>query len=246
MLDYNFAPSMAQKTKLKRRKCMEKKIHPIKTKAQTFILESLDIDDEKEERLDGKILYDVLRLQGKIPIYYYFRTQSELVNFAKIFRDSGYRYLHLSCHGNNKQLYFTFGPCDYQIFADIFKNKLNNRRLFIAGCSLGNIRFAQKVFDKNPKMYSITAPIKNVFFSQTASFWPAFYFMMHAYDSTKMKTSRLSFVFTKLTEIFEMPLVHYHKNIETSKIDKIMFDGKNTTPSYEITKDKQEKAIKRI
>jgi len=35
------------------------------TKAETFILESLDHEDELATRLDGKVLYDVLKLQGK-------------------------------------------------------------------------------------------------------------------------------------------------------------------------------------
>lgn len=77
------------------------------TKAETFILESLSEDDEANSRLDGKVLYEVLRLQGKKPIYYYFRTQTELIRFAEIFRNSGYRYLHLSCHGNETHLQYT-------------------------------------------------------------------------------------------------------------------------------------------
>ena len=55
------------------------------TKAETFILESLSEDDELNQRLDGKVLYEVLRLQGKKPVYYYFRTQTELIRFSDIF-----------------------------------------------------------------------------------------------------------------------------------------------------------------
>ena len=61
------------------------------TQPETFILESLSIDDEKNQRMDGKVLYEVLRLQGKNPIYYYFRTQVELIKFSDVFRQSGYR-----------------------------------------------------------------------------------------------------------------------------------------------------------
>jgi hypothetical protein len=128
---------------------MKKKIPPTQiTQPETFILESLSPDDEENQRLDGKVLYEVLRLQGKKPIYYYFRTQTELVRFADIFRESGYRYLHLSCHGDEQRLEFTFGQTDYQNFANIFEKKLNNRRLFISGCSLGNSEFANALFSK--------------------------------------------------------------------------------------------------
>lgn len=194
------------------------------TQPETFILESLSQDDEAHQRLDGKVLYEVLRLQGKNPIYYYFRTQTELVRFADIFRQSGYRYLHLSCHGDETQLAFTFGQTDYQTFASIFEKKLNNRRLFISGCSLGNSDFANALFAKNGGMYSVTAPTKKVFFSQTTSFWPAFYYMMHAWDSTAMKQDRLRPVLERLTEIFEMPLAHYRKNTaKKGAVDEMLF-----------------------
>lgn len=200
-------------------------IPPIQiTQPETFILESLSPDDEANQRLDGKVLYEVLRLQGKKPIYYYFRTQTELVRFADIFRQSGYRYLHLSCHGDDKKLEFTFGQTDYETFASIFEKKLNNRRLFISGCNLGNLNFAETLFAKSGGMYSVTAPTKKVFFSQTTSFWPAFYYMMHAWDSSAMKKERLQPVLERLAEIFEMPLAHYFKN--TSKngaVDELLF-----------------------
>jgi hypothetical protein len=182
------------------------------TKPETFILESLSEDDEKDQRLDGKVLYEVLRLQGKKPIYFYFRTQTELIRFAEIFHKSEYRYLHLSCHGNDTHLQFTFGQTDYETFANIFEDKLNNRRLFISGCSLGNFDFAKAVFAKSGGLYSVTAPTRKVFFSQTTSFWPAFYYMMHAWDNSTMKKKRLQDVLARLAQIFEMPMAHYFKN----------------------------------
>ena len=182
------------------------------TKPETFILESLEHEDEKESRLDGKILYEVLKLHGKKPLYYYFRTQRELIEFAKIFRESGYRYLHLSCHGNEDLVQYTFGHSDYKGFANIFDKKLHNRRLFVSGCNLGNMNFASEIFSTNGGMYSITAPTKKVYFHQSVSFWSAFYYMMHAWDSSMMKKQRLSQVLTQLATIFEMPLAHYFRD----------------------------------
>ena len=194
------------------------------TKPETFILESLSEDDEGAQRLDGKVLYEVLRLQGKKPIYYYFRTQTELIRFAEIFQQSGYRYLHLSCHGNDTHLQFTFGQSDYAMFAQIFEGKLNNRRLFISGCSLGNFEFAKAVFAKSTGMYSVTAPTRKVFFSQTTAFWPAFYYMMHAWDTSAMKKKRLQDVLARLAQVFEMPMAHYFRNAgKQSAVDEQLF-----------------------
>ncbi|MBD9405612.1 hypothetical protein IB236_09720 [Acidovorax sp. ACV02] len=196
------------------------------TQPETFILESLNVDDESNQRMDGRVLYEVLRLQGKNPIYYYFRTQVELIKFAEIFRASGYRYLHLSCHGDEQVLQFTFGQTTYADFGAIFEKKLNNRRLFISGCSLGNEAFAKAVFEKSGGMYSVTAPTRKVFFSQTSSFWPAFYYMMHAWDTEAMKRERLSQVLERLTEVFEMPMAHFFRNTgKKGAVDCRQFGG---------------------
>jgi hypothetical protein len=64
-------------------------------------------------------------------------------------------------------------------------------------------------------MYSVTAPVKKVYFDQSISFWSAFYYMMHAWDSSAMKKKRLTQVLNQLSTIFEMPLAHYFRN--TSK-----------------------------
>jgi hypothetical protein len=182
------------------------------TTPETFILESLDHEDELATRLDGKLLYEVLKLQGKNPRYYYFRTQRELLEFSTIFRESGYRYLHLSCHGSDEIVRYTFGESNYSDFAKIFEKKLHNRRLFISGCNLGNMNFAKEIFGKNGGMYSITAPTKKVFFDQSISFWSTFYYMMHAWDSSAMKKKRLNQVLTQLATLFEMPLAHYFRD----------------------------------
>ena len=197
------------------------------TKPETFILESLGHEDELATRLDGKVLYDVLKLQGKKPLYYYFRTQRELIEFAKIFRESGYRYLHLSCHGNEEILRYTFGESTYADFANIFDKKLNNRRLFVSGCNLGNINLAKEIFNKNGGMYSLTAPTKKVYFDQSISFWSAFYYMMHAWDTSAMKKKRLNQVFTQLSTIFEMPLAHYYRDTgQAAKVVEQIYTAK--------------------
>lgn len=62
-----------------------------------FIIESQDFDDEDKERLEGKFLSHILRLGDKNPKYYYIRTKKEFRKVLKRFKDSNYRYLHLSC-----------------------------------------------------------------------------------------------------------------------------------------------------
>lgn len=137
------------------------------TKPHFFIIESLNFDDEREERFDGKFLYNYLKMLGKEPKYYYIRTKKELERVAEFFRESGYRYLYLSCHGNENHLFTTCEDISFIDFAEIFKKKLEHRRIFISGCSLGRLEFAQSLYSTNGGMYTMTAPLKKVTFQQS-------------------------------------------------------------------------------
>ena len=48
------------------------------SKPEVFIVESVDLDDEVEDRLEGKMLTEMLRLGGKKPLYFYVRRKREL------------------------------------------------------------------------------------------------------------------------------------------------------------------------
>lgn len=182
---------------------------------ETFILESLTLEDERENRRDGFLLHEILKLHGKKPQYFYFRTEKEFHELINEFYKSKYRYLHLSCHGSQNTISYTMGSSTFERFAELTANKLNNRRLFVSGCNIGTKELADAVFKKNGGMYSITAPKEKVFFDQSISFWSAFYYMMYAWDSSTMKKKRLEKVLRQLSIIFEMPLSHFYK--DTSK-----------------------------
>jgi hypothetical protein len=74
------------------------------TVPEVFIIESLELADEAKERREGAVLAAVLKMCGKNPLYYYIRTQAELELMAGEFEKSGYRYLHISCHGGGTSL----------------------------------------------------------------------------------------------------------------------------------------------
>jgi hypothetical protein len=181
------------------------------TTPETFILESLTLADEASERRDGKLLFEQLRLQGRNPRYYYFRTAEELRHLAVEYRNSGYRYLHLSCHGNETTLQFTFGAMSFAEFAQTFEKRIDNRRLFISGCSLGNRSFADTVYATNGGMYSIIAPTTAVRFDQSAVFWTSFYYLMHSVDEESMKWPQVEEALRRLSELFEVSVAFFRK-----------------------------------
>ncbi len=183
-----------------------------KTKPHFFIIESLNMEDENEEQYEGRFLYHYLKILGKNPKYYYIRSRRELIQVSNIFKNIGYRYIYLSCHGSENAIYTTFDEIKFEDFASIFKEKLDHRRLFISGCSVGKQELAEHLFSKNDKMYSVTAPKKKVFFKQTLPFWTAFYYLMESIDSKSMKAVALYPFLQICANIFNIDIIHFYKS----------------------------------
>ncbi|MGJ0482923.1 MAG: hypothetical protein ACR65R_00135 [Methylomicrobium sp.] len=185
------------------------------TVPEVFIIESLELTDEAKERREGAVLAAVLKMCGKNPLYYYIRTRSELDLMAREFENSGYRYLHISCHGGNTSLETTIDSITYQDFAMIFEGKLNRRRLFVSACSAGNELFAELVGAKNPEMFSVAAPAKDIRFDHAVAFWSAFYVRLFSSNSSSMNSDRITMAFKALANLFGVP-THWTKRNESS------------------------------
>jgi hypothetical protein len=55
------------------------------TQAEVFIIESLDFDDKRNHRFEGRIISDILALSGKQCEYRYIRTKREFKEVLKQF-----------------------------------------------------------------------------------------------------------------------------------------------------------------
>ncbi len=178
--------------------------------AEVFIIESLTLRDETKQRHEGAVLASVLRMCGKKPMYYYIRTKAELVHLADEFDASGYRYLHLSCHGNDESLDTTLDSITYAEFATIFKDRLKGRRLFVSACSAGNQLFAETVGGKNSELISVAAPSEDIDFDDAVAFWSSFYVRTFKQNSKSMNSSRVADSLKSLAVFFKAP-IHFSK-----------------------------------
>ncbi|MDY0259461.1 MAG: hypothetical protein RBR41_07315 [Desulfovibrio sp.] len=183
-----------------------------KTIPQFFIIESLTLADEKAERFEGKFLYNYLKILGKNPIYFYIRSKCELEKISSIFREKGYRYLFLSCHGDASSIHTSFDEVKFEEFASIFERKLEHRRLFVSGCSVGQQNFAEALFEKNGGMYSLTAPKNDVRFTQTLPFWSSFFYLMESVDSNSMKGAAIYPSLQLCSNMFDISMTHFFKS----------------------------------
>src|ERR1700688_2947072 len=99
---------------------------------EIFIIESLDFKDERAGRLEGRIISEILALSGKKCEYCYIRTKRELKALLEQFASSSYRYLHLSCHGNDGSMFTTLDPIQFSELGRLIRTYLRKRRLFVS------------------------------------------------------------------------------------------------------------------
>ncbi len=157
------------------------------TKPEVFIIESLNFSEETDYR-EGEIIYRSLRMSGKKPRYHYIRTCDEFEHFIGDFEDSGYRYLHISCHGNRNGLSTTLNDLPRDEFVEIVAPVLDDRRLFLSTCLATTRVLANGVFSKG-NCNSVAGPAKSIDFDDSAILWTSFYHLMFKANAKLMKRS---------------------------------------------------------
>ncbi|MEN5149129.1 hypothetical protein [Pseudomonas orientalis] len=158
-----------------------------KTIADVFIVESLRMADERDHRYEGRRLADILRMAGKKPKYFYYEEKSELPHLLKIFKESKYRFFHMSAHASLDKIYTNKDFFTYPEFAQMCKGYLKERRAFFSACELGNEIFTFCLSGTNKGMHSIVAPAEEIQFDHAAAIWSAFYVSVFAANSQSMR-----------------------------------------------------------
>jgi len=178
------------------------------TVPEVFILESLKFDDEADDKYEGKIISNILHLNGKDSKYYYIRTRRELEEVIGIFRVSQYRYLHLSCHGSSQSMATTLDTISFEQLGQILKPHLHNKRLFISACEMVNKELAKAIIPDSG-CYSIIGPSEPVAFSDAAILWASFYHLIFNYDSEAIKREGIIKYCQRIVNLFGVPLNYY-------------------------------------
>ena len=178
------------------------------TEPEVFIIESLRFDDEQEENFEGYIISQILHLRGKKSMYYYIRTRRELEKVLELFDESNYRYLHLSCHGNEKTIWTTLDPIRFSEFGKLVRPYLRRKRLFISACSVVNDYLARKVIPSSG-CYSIIGPNKRIDFDVAAIMWASFYQLVFNEDPNKITREDIKSTLQKVVDCFGEPLIYF-------------------------------------
>ncbi|MEK7404944.1 MAG: hypothetical protein AAB225_07535 [Acidobacteriota bacterium] len=186
------------------------------SQAEVFIIESLDFEDEKAQRFEGRIISDILAMSGKTCAYYYIRTKRELAAILKQFSSSKYRYLHLSCHGGGNCLHTTLDRIPFSEFGEMTAPHLDKRRLFISACSVATRTFADQVMP-GTGCYSILGPAEEIYFSDAAVLWASFYHVMFRADSTAMRYDAIKAKAQEVANMYRVRLTLFDHHSTGSK-----------------------------
>ncbi|WP_295792274.1 hypothetical protein [Mucilaginibacter sp.] len=178
-----------------------------------YIIESLDIDDENGPR-EGKIIADILEMSGIENQYFYVRTKDELVYFIDKFVESEFRFLHLSCHGNEHGIATTLDNISNEELKNILKGKLKFRRLFLSACAAVNPNLACSLFPSS-QCNSIVGPSQAVFMDEIAIFWASFYHLMFKNNPSAMKKIDLISTLDSLAKLYVIPIKYFKKKLGT-------------------------------
>ena len=159
------------------------------SKADVYIIESLNFDEEEKYR-EGEMIYRSLRMSGKEPIYNYVRTVAELEHFVEEFEASGYRYLHISCHGSRSGVSTTLESITTDDFAEIVGPSLDGKRLFLSTCQASTPAMARAVFSQG-NCTSLAGPVNKICFDDSVILWTSFYHLMFKANAKAMKRSQI-------------------------------------------------------
>ena len=178
------------------------------SKYGVFIIESMDSFNEINKKLDGYTLKKILDLCDIPCVYRYIRTKLELEKIIQEFEESGYRFLHLSCHANNEGIALTYEDVNFHELDLIIGDYLYHRRLFLSACKVAVFELAEHFIPKY-HCFSIIGTPDTIDYDKAAIFWSSFYYLMYSNDQTQMVQADILPTLLKVSETFNVNLNYF-------------------------------------
>lgn len=173
-----------------------------------FIIESMDLENERHGKLDGQALKTILDLCDIPNEYYYIRTTLELEHLMEEFVNSNFQFLHLACHGNAEELCLTLESIPYADFAEIVGESLWHRRLFLSACQVARLELAQHLVPQH-HAYSVIGTPNDINYDKAAIIWSTFYHLMHENDQVQMFQRDLLPLLKEISRLFKISLNYF-------------------------------------
>lgn len=193
----------------------------MKTTPNVYIIESLYPDDEGNGRLEGVFLAHILRLHGKETKYSYVRTRKEFKAAVRDFKASGYRYLHISAHGDKDGIDTTNREgVTYQRLAELLSGIPENCRLFMSSCKVVHEKSAEALVTEG-RFRSLVGPRNKIHLHDSAATWAAIYHLTFKAKTHSMADTRIANTIESLADIFSVKFGFYARSNE-GKIENLL------------------------
>lgn len=205
----------------------------MKRKSDLFIIEVLKPEDYACFAADGLQLVMQMQALGFDTRYVRAYSFDSFKEAIAQFKESSFKWLHLSCHGcENGIEFYKSEPWekDHKFEEDIiandevakaFRRCLTNCRITLSGCRIGNEDFTRKMFSHNKGLQSLVAPVDDLNFDIAAPLWLSYYSLLikrsrltHEGDNVKIISQEIGDVVMSVTKCFSVSLAFndYHPN----------------------------------
>lgn len=182
----------------------------MKTTPDVFIIESLRFKDEEAGYPEGHFLSHILRLSGRKVRYVYIRTRKEFEEVLDQFKDSNFRYLHLSCHSNKSGIALTLDNLSIDELGELLRPVIDKRRVFLSACELATPKLATALL-KETDSYSVVGPSRTIDVDESALFWASVYHLMFKNEAKSMKQNDLRDRLAKAAALFNVKMRYFSK-----------------------------------
>lgn len=181
------------------------------TEPCVFIIESLRISDEDDDLYEGKVLSEILRLSKSKAKYIYIRTIKELEMAIEIFKQSKYRYLHISCHGAIDEIYLSLESLTFYKLGQMLGTCPENQRVFFSSCKVVNSNLARTLI-RDAGCLSVMGPSKNINFGRATVFWASFYHLMLRKKARSMNKRKIVKIASSLRKEFDVDMSYFNRS----------------------------------
>lgn len=189
-----------------------------------FIIEGMEKDASESPML--KKMLSLTKVNPLIKIKKV-RSRADFKKAIQSFKNSDFKFLHISTHGGTNYLKFENDKIEIPEFVDIIGPVSTDRRIFLSACSFATFNMAKEIIPKYHCLSIIGSPdIVDV--DKAAVFWTSFYFLIFKiHESKDVSINQEVFfkVFKKLTSAFEY-------NLEYFSIIGVGHDESRTSLSY--------------
>ena len=142
-------------------------------------------------------------MMGKNPIYRKVKDADDFENALNDYKQSKYRFLHISCHGNKSQVFFEEGMVDYLGFGNLFANhSLPVTRIFFSACCLGNLALSKAIITANKAVHSIVAPTQKIPFDLALIAWSSFYVKAFGWNKDGISENTILMTMRQIANLF--------------------------------------------